>query len=121
MRRRVLTLCLLASTACLDEDLTLGEACLEDDECLGDQICGRTAPEISLNLPGLCVAKGDSCDFGNQIGCVCDLGTSPGTEDDTCTSLPPRYQTNAQVFVTCDLMEGSATYGQCIVDPNTGN
>lgn len=120
MRRRLLTICLLAMTACLDEDLTLGEACIADEECLGDQICGRTAPEISLNLPGLCVESGGTCDFGDQIGCVCDAGTNPGIDDDYCTAQPPRYQTNAQVFVACDKMEGSATYGQCILDPQTG-
>jgi hypothetical protein len=121
MRRRLLLFSIVLASACLDEDLTLGEACVADDECLGDQICGRTPQELSLNLPGLCVEEGGACDFGNQIGCVCDSNGTAAFDDDYCTAAPPRYQTNAQVFIKCDLEMGSQTYDQCILDDGMGN
>lgn len=121
MRRWLLVFSLGAATACLDDELTLGEACVADEECLGDQICGRTQSEIERGLAGVCVNDGDPCVFGEQIGCVCDAGTLPGIEDDSCYTQPPRYQVNAQIFITCDKTEGSPTYGQCIIDPSMGS
>lgn len=121
MTRRVLTLMLLVcSTSCLDETLTLGEACMADEECLGKQICGRTAEEISAALPGLCVEPGDPCVFGRQLGCACNAGSQPNIDDDTCVTQPPRYQAATQIFVTCDKVEGSPTYGTCVLDDGSG-
>ena len=102
--------------ACVDENLTLNEACLEDAECLGSQFCGRTPQEVSLGLAGVCLEEGDQCLFGNQLGCACDAGTLPDNSDDSCIPMPPRYQVNQAIFVTCDKESGSPTFGTCVQD-----
>jgi hypothetical protein len=108
MRRALLALIVSAPLlTCVDDALTLHEACMEDTECLGDQKCGRTQEETVSGLPGVCVAKNEDCLVGNQLGCVCDPMGSPDIAMWQCTPQPPRYKEAAPAFfVACDCTTG---------------
>jgi hypothetical protein len=75
MLRATLSMCVLASgvlAGCDLADALEGEPCAVPKDCWRTQECARTADEVALDLPGLCMPKGTGCIFGEQLGCGCD-------------------------------------------------
>lgn len=92
----------LPFAGCVDEKLTLNEACVKDAQCLGDQVCAITPEEQINGLPGVCVEPGTPCLFGYQLGCACDDRDTPDVSDDFCDLAPDRYNVNQQFLLVCD-------------------
>ncbi len=82
----------------LDDELENAD-CLDNADCWTNQECVRTPPQVMVDTPGLCRAKGSGCAEGEQLGCACAVDTA-GVR--SCTGMDtPLYPSSDDAMCVC--------------------